>query len=97
MMMHGDVRCMMLQLQHYHYHHVLKSNIFSNMAVALCLPTLNLAMHPRAGRDQHNQPPLGRFGFSLRVTATMADGASPAHTVRVIMAFSKQPLLGGDE
>ena len=40
---------------------------------------------------------LGRFGFSLRVTATMADGASPAHTVRVIMAFSKQPLLGGDE
>ena len=46
------------------------------MAVALYMPTLNLAM---------------------RVTATMADGASPAHTVRVIMAFSKQPLLGGDE
>ena len=22
MMMHDDVRCMMLQLQHYHYHHV---------------------------------------------------------------------------
>ena len=55
------------------------------MAVALYMPTLNLAMHPRAGRDhdQHNYPPLGRFRFSLRVTATMADGASPAHTVRV--------------
>ena len=53
------------------------------MAVALYMPTLNLAMHPRAGRDQHNQPPLGRFGFSLRVTATMADGVSPAYMVRV--------------
>jgi hypothetical protein len=33
------------------------------MAVALYMPTLNLAMHPRAGRDQHNQTPLGRFGL----------------------------------
>ena len=78
-----EMSCMMLQLQHYHYYHVPQLNMFSNMAVALYMPTLNLAMHPRAGRDQQNHPPLGRFGFSLRVTATMADGASPAHTVRV--------------
>ena len=37
------------------------SNMFSNMAVALYMPTLNLAMHPRAGRGQHNHPPFGSF------------------------------------
>ena len=56
----------------------------SNMAVALYMPALNLAIHPRAGRGQHNHFPLGRFRFSLLVTATMADGVSPTHhTVRV--------------
>jgi hypothetical protein len=58
------------------------------MAVALYMPTLNLAMHPRGiprvGRGQHNHSPLGRFRFSLLVTATMADGESLTHhTVRV--------------
>jgi len=58
--------------------------MFSNMAVALYMPTLNLAMHPRVGRGQHNHSPLGRFRFSLLVTATMADGESLTHhTVRV--------------
>ena len=65
--------------------------MLSYMAVALYMPTPNLAMHPRAGRYQHNHPPLDRFGFSLHVTATMADGVSPAHTVRVTSLF------GGDE
>ena len=63
--------------------------MLSNMAVALYMPTPNLAMHPRAGRYKHNHPHLGRFGFSLHVTATMADGV--AHTVRVTSLF------GGDE
>jgi len=54
------------------------------MAVALYMPTLNLAMRTRSGRDQPYHPPLGRFGFILRVTATMADGESPAYTVRVM-------------
>ena len=59
--------------------------MFSNMVVALYMPTLNLAMHPRAGRGQHTTiPPLGRFGFSLRVTPTTADGVSPAHAVGVM-------------
>jgi hypothetical protein len=31
------------------------------MVVALYMPMLNLTMHPRAGRGQHNHPPLGRF------------------------------------
>ena len=57
--------------------------MISNMAVALYMPALNLAIHPRAGRGQHNHFPLGRFRFSLPVTATMADGVSPTdHTVR---------------
>ena len=41
----------------------ISQTMISNMAVALYMPTLNLAMHPRAGRDQHNQTPLGRFGL----------------------------------
>ena len=57
--------------------------MLSNMAVALYMPTPNFAMHPRAGRYQHNHPPLGRFGFSLHVSATMADGV--------------KSLFGGDE
>jgi hypothetical protein len=58
--------------------------MFSNMVVALYMLTLNLAMHPRAGRGQHNHSLLGRFRFSfslrvtpthtVRITATMADG-----------------------
>ena len=52
----------------------------SNMVVALYMSTLNFAMHPRGGRGQ-------RFGLSwyvtVTVTAIMADGVSPAHTVRV--------------
>ena len=92
-----DVRCMMSQLKHQLLPSCSLVIHFQQYGRGALQPTLNLAMHPRAGRDQHNQNPLGRFGFSLGVTATMADGASPAHTVRVIMAFSKQPLLGGDE
>ena len=61
----------------------ISQTMISNMAVALYMPALNLAMHPHAGRDQHNHPPLGRFGFSLCVTATTADGVSPSHTVHV--------------
>ena len=44
-------------------------NMFSDMAVALYMPTLNLAMHPHAGHGQHSHPT-----FSLLVTATMAHG-----------------------
>jgi hypothetical protein len=63
----------------------LSQTIFSNMAMALYMPTLNSTMHLRAGRGQHNHPPLVRSRFSLLVTATMADGVSPTHhTVRVI-------------
>jgi hypothetical protein len=48
---------------------LLNQTMFSNMAVALYMPMLNLAMHPRAGRGQHNHSPLHRFRFSLLVTA----------------------------
>ena len=62
----------------------ISQTMISNMAVALCMPALNLAIHPRADRGQHSHFPLGRFRFSLLVTATMADGVSPIHhTVRV--------------
>jgi hypothetical protein len=54
-----------------------------NMAVALYMPTLNLVMHPCASRGQHNHSLLGRFCFSLLVTATMADVSPTHHTVRV--------------
>ena len=35
--------------------------VISNMTVALYMQTLNLAMHPRGGRGQHNHPPFGSF------------------------------------
>jgi hypothetical protein len=52
-----------------------------NEVVAVTSSLLLVAYLPR-GVLGH--PPFGHFGFSLRVTATMADGVSPAHTVRVI-------------
>ena len=55
------------------------------------MSTLILAIHPRTGRGQHIYLPLGRFGFSLLVTATMADGVSPTHhTVRVQRSDTNQ-------
>ena len=55
------------------------------------MPTLSLTIYPRAGRGQHNHFPLGRFRFSLLVTATMADGVSPTHhTVRVQRSDTNQ-------
>jgi hypothetical protein len=69
----------------------ISQTMISNMAVALYMPALNLAIHPRAGRGQHNHFPLARFRFSLLVTATMADGVSPTHhTVRVQRSDTNQ-------
>ena len=57
----------------------LSQTMFSNMAVELDMPPLNLAMHPRAGHDQHNHHPLRHFRFSLLVTATTADAPETIH------------------
>jgi hypothetical protein len=64
----------------------------SKMVVALYMPMLNLAMHPRAGRGQHNHPPWGRFGFTAAATIMHIRFVKLAG----IMAFPKQPLFGGD-